>query len=252
MRDWLRVIGFIFVISNLSSCTIMTYTKGRMLRTPVDYRFKEFSDSLSALEYRVAVDDEISLQIYANDGYSFTSLVGGEGGVSVQPGQAMIYKVRSDSTVKVPILGKVKVVGFTMEELELFFEKRMADYFKSPFVIATIENRRVYLFSGLANASVVNLQNQNTTLFELLASGGGVAGGNASKIKIIRGDLKNPDIYKIDLSTIEGMQSANLTLQAGDIVYIDPIVNWASVVTSDITGSLGVISTALLIYSLFD
>ena len=225
-----------------------------MLRTPVDYRFKEFSDSLSGLQYRVAVDDQISLQMYANDGYSFTTLSNGVngGGAGIQPGaQGFAYKVRSDSTIKIPIIGRVKVVGYTLEELELYFEKRLSNYFKSPFVIASIDNRRIYLFSGLASASVITLQNQNTTLFELLASGSGVAGGNASKIKIIRGDLKNPDIYRVDLSTIEGMQSANLRMQAGDIVYIDPIINWANVIGSDITNALGVVSTALLVYTVF-
>jgi polysaccharide export outer membrane protein len=67
------------------------------------------------------------------------------------------------------------------------------------------------------------LQNQNTSLLEALALSGGVsANGKAHRIKLIRGDLKNPQVYLIDLSTIDGMKKANMTLQGNDIVYIEP------------------------------
>ena len=39
-----------------------------MLKTPVNYKFKEFIDSVDYKEsYRIAIDDEILIQMFSND-----------------------------------------------------------------------------------------------------------------------------------------------------------------------------------------
>ncbi len=256
MRNRMKIYKFVllvFVIAAFQSCSTLSVTKGRMLKTPLDFKYSDFKETKSDLAYRIAVDDAIVINMFANDGYNFVMLSGGQGSQNSQNrGGIRQYKVRADSTIKVPIIGKFKVVGFTLEELETTLEKLLEKQYQSPFVTIEIENRRIFVFSGISTAATFLLSNQNTTLFEVLAGSGGIPGNsNASKIKIIRGDLKNPEIYLIDLSTIEGMKDANLTMQAGDIVYIEPFINYASIVTSDITNLLGVLTTGVLVYTLF-
>lgn len=253
-----NLILYVFIGFAVASCS--TLDKSRMLKTPTNYKFKEFVDSVNYKKpYRIAVDDEISIQMYSNDGYNFVS-IGRQGGQRSQGGGSgsngsgqsgsFGYKVRADSTIKIPLIGKVNVVGLTLNELEEKFEKLLETHVNSPFVIARIFNRRVYLFQGGYTAGVFQLQNENTTLFEALAQSGGVyEEGNASRIKLIRGDLKNPDIYLIDLSTIDGIQAANLNLQAGDIIYIDPFINYASRISGDIGSIMGFLSSILLVYT---
>jgi polysaccharide export outer membrane protein len=70
---------------------------------------------------------------------------------------------------------------------------------------------------------VVPLNNVPTSLFEVIARSGGVGQNiKAYKIKIIRGNFNNPQIYIIDISTIEGMQKANLIVQSNDVIYLEP------------------------------
>lgn len=242
------------VIAGMSSCSVLSITKGRMLKAPVDFDYSAFDTTELVQKYRIAVDDAIMLRMYANDGYNFVAL---EGGANNQQNNlnrgANVYKVRSDSTVKMPIIGRVKVVGMTLDEVETHFEGLLQSQFQDPFVTAEISNRRIFVFSGLSSAAVYVLQNENTTLFEVLANSGGMpAQSNASKIKIIRGDLKDPKIYLVDLSTIDGMKAAELTMQAGDVVYIDPFINYGSIFTTEVTGLLSIISTSLLVYTLFN
>ena len=53
---------------------------------------------------------------------------------------------------------------------------------------------------------------------------GGLADkGRAARIKLIRGDLADPEVYLIDLATIEGISQADIILQANDIIYVEPI-----------------------------
>ena len=250
----------IAVINLLSSCS--TLDKSRMLKTPTNYKFKEFVDSINYKEaYKIAIDDEISIQMFSNDGYNIVNIGGNNsntngggmmnasGGGNQRNGSG--YKVRSDSTIKVPVIGRIKVVGLTLNEIEEKLEFLLEKQVNSPFVITRIFNRRIYIFQGGYSASIFQLQNENTTLFEVLAQTGGVyQEGNASRIKIIRGELNNPEIYLIDLSTIDGIKDANLNMQAGDIVYIDPFINYGARISTDIGSTLAFISSLLLVYTL--
>ena len=250
-----KLILYILVAFAVSSCS--TLDKSRMLKTPTNYKFKAFADSINYKKpYKIAVDDEVAIQMYSNDGYSIIQLTtGGAGGGNGSAGGnrgagGNSYKVRTDSTIKVPLIGRIKVAGLSLDEVERKIELKLVNQFNSPFVICRISNRRVYLFQGGYNSSIVQLQNENTTLFEILAGSGGIyQEGNASRIKLIRGDLKNPDIYLVDLSTIDGMKTANLNLMAGDIIYIDPFINYASRISSDVGSIFGFLSTILLVYS---
>lgn len=240
-----------------------------MLKTPLNYEFDKVVDSLRYEEYRVTIDDEIRLTMYNNNGYSFISLGIGGAGVALSSaegtarggnmnsvggmgGTGMVYKVRPDSTVKIPLIGYVKVGGLTMNELENIIEEKLSHHYKDPFVIAKIDNKRIFVFNSGNAASIYQLQNQNTTLFEVLAGTGGVPiNSNASRIKVIRGNAKNPEIYLIDLSTINGISDANMIMQAGDIVYIDPFINYANFIVTDIGGVMGLLSSVIIVYSLF-
>jgi len=263
MRNLIVIILSVFA---LSSCS--TLNKSRMLKTPTNYKFKEFVDSVNLKSaYRIAIDDEISIQMYSNDGYNFISLTGGGGNNTNQNrgrgansgnpstngengNSGMFFKVRLDSTIKVPLIGRIPVVGLTLNELENNIEHILKKQFNSPFAVVQVSNRRVYLFQGGNTAQVIFLQNENSNLFEILATVGGVSEeSNASRIKLIRGDFENPDIYLIDLSTIDGIKTANLNLKAGDIIYIDPFINYGNRITTDIASILSLLSSILLVYS---
>ena len=60
-------------------------------------------------------------------------------------------------------------------------------------------------------------------LIEVMAlSGEMTTNSYANNIRLIRGNLSNPNVQVINLSTIEGMKKGNLTVQANDIIYIEP------------------------------
>ena len=80
--------------------------------------------------------------------------------------------------------------------------------------------------------------------------------GNTQSMKKINYEdmqtvIKNPEIYLIDLSTIDGISDAKMIMQAGDIVYIDPFINYANFIVTDIGGVMGLLSSVIIVYSLF-
>ena len=98
---------------------------------------------------------------------------------------------------------------------------------------------------------VINIENENTTLIEALALAGGISQtGKARKIKLIRGDTRNPQVMLIDLSTVEGLKQSNLMLQANDIIYVEPAPRVSQEVLAQITPIVGIITSLLLIYNI--
>jgi polysaccharide export outer membrane protein len=116
-----------------------------------------------------------------------------------------------------------------------------------------VVNNRVILFPGGrgGTSSVIYLENTNTTLFEALARLGGISDGMESRVKLISGDPENPQIYLVDLSTIEGIKNANLVLQDNDINYVEPMERVPQRILENVTPYLSLVTTALLVYSLF-
>lgn len=249
MMRIIKVVLFVLtLVLVLPSCN--TLNRSRMLKTPRGYQYARFPDSTVNKTYQISKDDVLSLRMYSNDGFK-PIRIGVEG--SGAGTASLSYKVQSNGNVKIPILGEFKISGISLKEAELLIEKRLAQYYKDPFVILEVLNKRVYLFTSGSNAQVVNLPNDNTTLFEVLAQAGGITGvGNAKRIKIIRGDLRDPVVYLIDLSKVESLPSSDLIMQANDIIYIDPVINFAKNITGDIASILSLVSSILLVFNLIN
>lgn len=226
-----------------------------MLKTGKGYKFAAFPPS-QPVEYKIAPNDLMSFQIFSNDGFKLIDVTtiteGGLGGVPGynQSGSGIQYKVEFDGTVKMPLLGHVALKGMTVRQAESFLEEKFAAFYNKPFVLLEVTNRKVTIFPGNeGSAKVVSLKNENTTLLEGLAEAGGISNsGKAYKIKLIRGDLKDPQVYLVDMSTIEGMKQADLVLQANDIIYVEPALRIDRDIMGEILPYLTFITTMVLFF----
>ena len=239
------------VLGVLSGCRF--FQPSVMFRTGPGYQYDEFIDSTLSL-YRIDVNDRLNFRLYTNDGFKLIEMTATGLGVSGGSGfggnnLGMSYLVEYDGTVKLPILGRTPVSGMTVRETELLLESEYSKFYNKPFAILEVPNTRVIMFPGSGgSAKVLSLVNQQTTLLEALASAGGISsGGKANKVKIIRGDLQDPSVFLIDLSTIDGMKKADMVLQANDIIYVEPQFRLASEVLSEITPVLALISSIFTI-----
>jgi polysaccharide export outer membrane protein len=86
-------------------------------------------------------------------------------------------------------------------------------------------------------------------LLEVLASAGGIpATGKAQRIKVIRGDLKNPQIFLIDLSRIENLKKSDLIVQGDDIIYVDFRNDYAQNLSNRIGPTIGLLNLGVTTY----
>ncbi|MBS1593936.1 MAG: polysaccharide biosynthesis/export family protein [Bacteroidetes bacterium] len=195
-----------------------------------DYQYFELAKK-NIEEYVIQPGDEVTLQVYSRDGFKLIDVLGGathsqQGSNSTVASTAgrvtdIQYLVDQEGFVKFPVLGIMYVKGYTQSELEAQLAQRYASLFVNPFVVLRVANRRVFLFKG-DMGMVIKLNDAPTNLVEVLAKAGGLERLlKAYKIKIIRGDLANPQVRIVDLSTLEGLRSADLIVQSNDIIYIE-------------------------------
>ena len=229
-----------------------------MLRTPKDYQFDTISNLMKNVEYKIAVNDQLNFQLYTNNGFQlidrFNESGSGQnrlmnGGMNGNFG--INYMVRQDSLVELPIIGNVNLVGQTALEAELYLEDLFSEFYVDPYIFLRVNSRRIFLFSGSTGgeAQVIPLTFNNMTLFEVLATAGGIRkDNNARKIKIIRKTKEGIKIFKIDLSTIDGIQLGNMIMQSHDIVYIQPNINIIPEIMEDLNPILSFASTISLLW----
>lgn len=243
---------FLLLITLLafSSCSVLN--PEQMLRTPKDFQYSSLEELLVTDQYRLAPNDEIAFQLFTNDGERLIDPITMLSGQNLRQ-QQLTYRVEFDGTIKLPVLGRTHVAGLTTRAAEAMLEEAFTEFYNRPFVQLRVVNNRVILFPGGrgGTSSVIYLENTNTTLFEALAKAGGIADGKAAKVKLIRGEPENPSIYLVDLSTIEGVKNANLVLQANDIIYVEPRERVPQRILENVTPYLSLVTTALLVYSLF-
>lgn len=228
-----------------------------MFRTKRNYPFNDLSKVPPTREYKIGINDNIDIQVNPNKGAMLlegnsSNTSGGNSGNSSSMVRTLTSIVEYDGTVKLPVLGRIQLKDLTQREAELLMEERYKEIFIDPYVKITINNKRVILFPGSAgSARVLTLTNQNTTLTEAIAMSGGVTGdAKANRIKLIRGNPEDPEVYLIDLSTIEGMKKGNIVLQGNDIIYIEPRNDYIINFTNRVGPYFGAISLFILIYGL--
>lgn len=245
---YLLAIGFLALFA--SSCSV---NKDIMFKTPVDFTFDTPPDS-SAIDFRIQVNDVLRFRLFANNGFKIIDLVSSGENLRVLNTQAQFtYLVESDGLVKLPLIDRQPLEGMTLREAELFLENKYIEHYNDPFVQLSISNRRVVVFpGGGGDANVINLPNSNTTLIEVLASANGVARrGNVSHVKVFRRRIDGSrEIYDLDLSTIDGIRSADMIMQTSDIVYVEPNPEIARELLYDINPVVTLVSSLVLVYGI--
>ena len=241
---------FALVILSITLSSCSRYLRPNiMMKTPKDYKFDVPKDSVSP-EYKIQPNDNIDFRIFTNDGFKLIDLTSlNIASNSVNINTSLDYVVEFDGKVKLPMLGRISVAGLTVRQAEFMLEEQYSAYYVKPFIIVKITNKKVFVFTGNSDkANIVLLANDETNLLQALATAGGISEyGKAYRIKLLRGDLQNPQVFLFDLSTIEGIKKAGMTLQSNDVIYVEPVPKIGRTFVTEISPYVSLLSSLLLI-----
>jgi polysaccharide export outer membrane protein len=200
--------------------------------------------------YTIKPNDLLEIQLYTNNGqeaidpnYEFPNGNLNQNRNSSQR-EEIQYLVRMDGKTRFPEVGDVEVSGLTIDEAEEILESLYNEFYKRSFVKLKYANKRVTV---LGSASlVIPLENENTSLLEVLSLSEGIPFGSlGNSIRVIRGDLTNPEVFVVDLTTISTMQSTMISIHPGDVIYIEPWRRPWIEAMKDLTPMISLITSAL-------
>lgn len=246
------VIILLGVIAALSSCTVNSHV---MLKTPKDFVFDSIPET-DIEEYVITPGDQLEFRLYSNGGFSVIDITSGTGGngnsAALSRNLNIFYLVQNDGKVKLPILGETQIVGKSILEAQSYLEGLYSAYYVDPFLQLNVINKKVVVFPGSGNsAQWVTLQNNTTTLMEVLAQVGGIsANSKANSIKVMRrvDGKENREVYKIDLSKISELPKGDMIILADDIIYVEPNANIAREVLQDVAPIISLVSSTVVFY----
>ena len=201
--------------------------------------------------YNVQENDYLEVKVYTNGGEMIIDpnneimkeMNAGTGNQQVR--EKPQFLVRKGGTVRLPLIGDVPVAGLTLHELDSLLQKEYSAYYEDVFVITKYVNKRVVVL-GATGGQVIPLQNEDMNLLEVLALAGGTSPQDrVDNIRLIRGELQDPEVRIINLSTIEGMKQSSMKVLPGDIIYVEPVQRVTSEAIRDITPILGFVTSII-------
>jgi polysaccharide export outer membrane protein len=247
----LRSVFYLFVLVILvSSCSV---NKDFMFKTDIEYTYDVPLLDSTNKEFKISPSDLLNVAVYTNEGAIVFEATSSRERMMVTMESTVSFLVESDGMVELPILGRIQAQGLTIQEFQKSVEEKFQSQFVKPFCVTKVINRRVLVFNGQGSAGkVVPLENNNIRLVEAIALSGGLGSrANASKIKVIRRTKDDNLVFLVDLSTIEGLDMANMIVQNGDVIYVESTKNLGSEALNDVTPIVSLVTSVLLLVSIF-
>jgi len=221
----------IFLLIVLSACTVKD-DRLFQIHNSID-RNKTISNAEYKLELnyenKIAPNDRLLVYVYANNGLDSQVMMPVIGNTNITNGlrssnmEENGLLVTQNGTVMLPLIGSIKITGYTEDQASKILINKYKRYIKNPYVTVKITNQRVIMIGEVKKPGIVPIINGTINLFEAIAKSGDLTAlADRRNIKIIRGDLRNPEIREIDLTSVDAIRHSSLLLRPNDIVYVQP------------------------------
>lgn len=182
--------------------------------------------------YRLQINDLLSIRVKALD----QETVGIFNPISdANPnatGEERLYYdgfvVNDHGNIRIPSLGEVNVLGYTVDEVREMLEARLLrDYFKEEanvFVTVKLAGIRYTINGEIGNPGSNIIYRDQLSIMEAIANSGDITmTGDRSDVVIIRQYPAGQKVHHIDLTSIEAMNSPYYYVKPNDLILINPL-----------------------------
>ncbi len=212
-------------------------------------------NTIAAVEskpYRLQVNDILSVDIKAIDPklVAIFNTTESTSNVSAKSESALYFNgftVDDHGNIRMPILGEINVIGYTLEEARVIIEKKLlAEYFKSEaniFVTVKLAGFRYTINGEVGSTGTKTLFQEHVNVMEAIANAGDITTvGDRKAVTVIRQTPTGVQMIDLDLTDVNVMKSPYYYLQPNDYIYVKPLrqKTWG-------TGQTGILSIGTII-----
>jgi polysaccharide biosynthesis/export protein len=153
--------------------------------------------------------------------------------------------VDNDGEVNLPQIGRVKVGGYDVKEINYILEERYSALLKDPIINVKVLNHFVTVLGEVNKPGRYQLDNEQVSLVEMIGEASGLSPyAKWHEVKVIRTINRSPVELVVDMTDLFMFSQYNVKLQPDDVVYIganqkkggDEKLRRATTVTSILTG----------------
>ncbi len=174
-----------------------------------------------------------------------------------EPELSRTVQVRQDGQVTLAHVGEVEVAGLTPIQIQQKLAEAYSRFYKEPEILVTVavyRSKHIYVY-GEVGAEGTQAYTGYQKVSDAIGDAGGITWRAASsRVRVIRGDPHDPEIYMVDLDELvfEGDTRQDVSLAEDDVVYVPPnVLAWIGYQMDNLLfpfrGVLGVLSTTQII-----
>ncbi|MBK9439976.1 MAG: polysaccharide export protein EpsE [Comamonadaceae bacterium] len=137
-------------------------------------------------------------------------------------------RILLNGSISYPLIGSIKLAGQNIEQAEESLAKALkaGGFLQNPQItinLLQIKRKQVSLLGEVARPGPYALDRDGTRLSQVLAAAGGIRPDGSSVVIVTGTRLGQPVRYEVNLDLIylEGRTESDLTLQGGDVIYVN-------------------------------
>ena len=133
------------------------------------------------------------------------------------------YLVDKNGEIDFPVLGKIKVVGISRNDLAELLKEKLSVYLKNPIVTIQFQNFKVTILGEVKNPGSYKVASERVSILDALGMAGDLGiNGKRKNVLVMREQGDEKIFTRIDLTSSEFIDSPFFYLQQNDVVYVEP------------------------------
>jgi polysaccharide export outer membrane protein len=228
MRLCLLFAGLIFLASCVSNkkVTLLQKNDVNVKGLPKDTVVRTYA--IDTFQYKVQPNDILSIRFesLSPKELDLFQAINSQPMTQLQPGNALLIGelVDEHGEIAYPFIGKVKVSGLTVFEIEDKLQRMANQYVESPIVKVRLINYRITVLGQVNREGTVVLTNNRVSMLEAIGLSGGLHDlADRENVKLIRQKGGQTDIQYLNLLDENFINSPYYYVYQGDVLIVPPL-----------------------------
>lgn len=191
--------------------------------------FRDLPDSLGQIKSVQPVDyvepvlhvgDILNITIQTIDQKS-TEMLAGQG--SPAAGAVSGYVIDNNGFIEIPMVGRLKVEGKTIDQTKEMLREAARQYYKDPVVNVRLANGQITVLGEVTKPGTVILPKDKIGLVDAIGLAGDLSPyGKRDNILLIREENGQKVFVRLDMNSTDVYKSPYYYIRSGDVIYVEP------------------------------